>query len=91
MLLRLNARLRGAGIQFPVRIAALANGSETWPLTGGRLCTRPSGRVGCLGPIVAGIDAVPSRVGRIPAPGGKLVPLVESGFDRHKIFHFLLT
>ena len=91
MLLRLNARLRNAGVQFSNRIAALANGSETWPLTGSRLRTRPSGRVGCLGPIVAGIDAVHSGVGRIPAPGGKFVPLVESGFDRHKIFHFLLT
>jgi hypothetical protein len=91
MVLRLNARLTGAGVQFSDRIAALANGSETWTLTGGRLRTRPSGRVGRLGPIVAGIDAVPSRAGRIPVLGGKLVPLVESGFDRHEIFHFLLT
>ena len=91
MLLRLNARLRDAGVQFSNRIAALANGSETWPLTGGRLCTRPSGRGGCRGQIVAGIDAGHSGVGRLPALGGKFVPLVESGFDRHEIFHFLLT
>ena len=91
MLLRLNARLRGAGVQFPDRIAGLANGSETWAPTGGKLRTRLSGRVRRLWQIVAGIDAVLSRAGRIPALGGKLVPLVESGFDRHKIFHFLLT
>src|SRR4051812_31421130 len=71
--------------------ALLANGSETWTLISGRLRTRPSGRVGCLRQIVAGIDAVHSRAGRIPALGGKLVSLVESGFDRQKIFHFLLT
>ena len=91
MLLRLNTRLRDADVQFPDRITALANGSETWTLTSGRLRTRPSGRVGCLRQIVAGIDAVHSRAGRIPALGGKLVSLAESGFDCQKIFHFLLT
>jgi hypothetical protein len=52
---------------------------------------RPWESPGCLGQIVTGVDAVLSRAGRIPVFGGKLVPLVESGFDRHKIFHFLLT
>jgi hypothetical protein len=91
MLLRLNARLRDAGIQFSNRIAVSANGSETWTLTDDRLHAPPSGRVGCFGQIVAGIDAVHSRTGRIPALVGNLVPLIESGFDCHKIFHFLLT
>jgi hypothetical protein len=83
--------LRAGQVPVTMPIAALANGSETWAPTGGKLRTRLSGRVGRLWQIVAGIDAVLSRAGRIPALGGKLVPLVESGFDRHKIFHFLLT